>query len=392
MARHVETGQVPGLVTLVARHDGAESESHTVHVDVIGTKAIDDDAPLQRDAIFRIASLTKPIAAAAAMILVEDGVLELSDAVDEFLPELADRRVLRSLDGPLDDTVPATRAITVDDLLTFRMGFGTVMAPPDTHPIQTAERELQLGTLGPPWPPTPHTPDEWLRHFASLPLMYQPGEQWMYNTGSTVLGILLERASGQPLEAFLRQRLFEPLGMRDTAFSVSPDQRSRLTTAYAPDPATDTLNVLDGVEDSYWNNPPALPNAAGWLVSTIDDFWAFVAMLLANGVHDGERILSERSVELMTTDHLTREQRAPAGLFLGGHGGWGFGMLVPAADAPAASIPRGFGWDGGTGTTWRSDRTRGLTGILFTQRSMTSPEPPAVFNDFWIGAYGSITD
>lgn len=393
MARHVETGQMPGLITLVARHDGAEADAH---VDVIGTKAIDDDAPLERDAIFRIASLSKPIVAAAAMILVDDGVLELTDAVDEFLPELADRRVLRSLDGPLDDTVPANRAITVDDLLTFRMGFGSIMAPPDTYPIQTAERELQLGTLGPPWPPPPHTPDEWIRHFSTLPLMHQPGEKWMYNTGSTVLGILLERASGQPLEAFLRQRLFEPLGMRDTGFSVSPDQRSRFTTAYTPDPATDTLNVVDGVEDSYWSQPPALPNAAGWLVSTIDDFWAFVSMLLADGEYNEERILTERSVELMTTDHLTADQRASAGVFLREQDGWGLGMLVPAADAATStvspSIPGGFGWDGGTGTTWRSDRARGLTGVLFTQRAMTSPEPPAVFSDFWTGAYGMITE
>ena len=336
MARHVETGQMPGLITLVARHDAwpattctstssAPRHSVTTH-------------RCQRDAIFRIASLTKPITAAAAMLLVDDGVLELNGAVDEYLPELADRRVLRSLEAPLDDTVPANRAITLDDLLTYRMGFGAIMAPPDTYPIQTAERELQLGTLGPPWPPTPHTPDEWIRHFASLPLMHQPGEQWMYNTGSQVLGILLERAAGQPLEAFLRQRLFEPLGMRDTGFSVSPDQRSRFTTAYAPDPATGTLGVLDGVDDSYWNQPPALPNAAGWLVSTIDDFWAFVAMLLADGVHDGERILSERSVELMTTDHLTPEQRASAGVFLGEHDGWGLGMLVPGADAPASRV------------------------------------------------------
>ena len=394
MAWHVETGKLPGLITLVARHEGAEND---VHVDVIGTKAIDDDTPMPRDAIFRIASLTKPITAAAAMLLVDDGVLELDGAVDEYLPELADRRVLRSLEGPLDDTVPAERAITLDDLLTYRMGFGAIMVPPDTYPIQTAEAALELRTLGPPWPPTPHTPDEWIRHFASLPLIHQPGEQWMYNTGSQVLGILLERAAGQPLEAFLRQRLFEPLGMRDTGFSVSTDQRSRFTTAYAPDPATDVLGVLDGVEDSYWSQPPAMPNAAGWLVSTVDDFWAFVSMLLADGISNGERILTERSVELMTTDRLTPEQRASAGVFLGEHDGWGLGMLVPAADAPtsssnASSIPRGFGWDGGTGTAWRSDRARGLTGVLFTQRAMTSPEPPAVFDDFWTGAYDSIAD
>jgi CubicO group peptidase (beta-lactamase class C family) len=222
--------------------------------------------------------------------------------------------------------------------------------------------------------------------------MHQPGEQWMYNTGSQVLGILLERAAGQPLEAFLRQRLLDPLGMRDTGFSVSPEQRSRFTTAYAPDPAAGTLGVLDGVEDSYWSRPPAMPNAAGWLVSTIDDFWAFVTMLLADGTSNGERMLSERSVELMTTDHLTPEQRASAGVFLGEHDGWGLGMLVPATDAPASSTQRGFGWDGGTGTAWRSDRVRGLTGLLFTQRAMTSPEPPAVFDDFWSGAYASIHD
>jgi CubicO group peptidase (beta-lactamase class C family) len=389
LAAHVETGKVPGLISLVARHDPAGIGE--VHVDVIGTKAFDDADPMPRDAIFRIASLTKPITAAAAMILVDDGVLALDTPIDGYLPELADRRVLRRLDSPLDDTVAATRAITLDDLLTYRMGFGAIMAPPDTYPIQAAERELQLGTLGPPWPPTPHSPDEWIRHFASLPLMHQPGEQWMYNTGSQVLGVLLERAAGQPLEAFLRQRLFDPLGMRDTGFRVSPDQRSRFTTAYAPDPASGTLRVLDGVDDSYWSEPPALPNAAGWLVSTIDDFWAFVSMLLADGVREGERILSERSIESMTTDHLTSEQRASAGVFLGEHDGWGLGMLVPTAQARASAIRGGFGWDGGTGTTWRSDRAHGLTGVLFTQRAMTSPEPPALFDDFWDGVYRSVS-
>ncbi len=174
MAWHVETGKMPGLITLVARHG---RHHHDVHVDVIGAKAFGDAEPMPRDAIFRIASLTKPITAVAAMVLVDDGVLTLDTAVDEYLPELADRRVLRSLDAPLDDTVPAERAITLEDLLTFRLGFGAVMAPPDTYPIQVAERELQLCTLGPPWPPPSHTPDEWIGHFGSLPLMYQPGDQ-----------------------------------------------------------------------------------------------------------------------------------------------------------------------------------------------------------------------
>ena len=400
LARHVDTGTMPGLVALVARHGaepidpGRNGPAHVdlVHVDVIGTKAFGDAEPMRRDAIFRIASLTKPITAAAAMILVDDGVLTLDASVDDYLPELTDRRVLRGLDSSLDDTVPAERAITLDDLLTYRLGFGAIMAPPDTYPIQLAERELQLCTLGPPWPPPPHTPDEWIRHFGSLPLMHQPGERWMYNTGSQVLGVLLERAAGKPLEDFLRERLLEPLGMRDTGFSVSADQRSRFTTAYAPDPASGTIRVLDGVEDSYWSAPPTFPNAAGWLVSTVDDVWAFAAMLLADGTVDGGRILTSRSVDLMTTDHLTPEQRASATLFLGDHSGWGFGMAVPAAGTGRGDRGDrgGFGWDGGTGTTWRTDRARGLTGILFTQRAMTSPEPPAVFDDFWDGAYGSI--
>jgi CubicO group peptidase (beta-lactamase class C family) len=205
-----------------------------------------------------------------------------------------------------------------------------------------------------------------------------------------VLGVLLQRATGMPLENFLRERIFEPLGMHDTSFSVSPDQRSRFTTAYIPDTESGVINVLDGVDDSYWSAPPTFPNAAGWLVSTIDDFWAFAAMLLAGGTYNGERILSERSVELMTTNHLTADQRASAAMFLGEHRGWGYGMAVPKA--PSGSIPNGFGWDGGSGTTWQSDRAQGLTGILFTQRALTSSDPPAVFDDFWNGAYGSIAE
>ncbi|MGO9874909.1 MAG: serine hydrolase domain-containing protein [Acidimicrobiia bacterium] len=376
LSGHVERGALPGLIALVARHDH-------VHVDVLGTNAVGDRAPMPRDAIFRIASLTKPITAAATMILVDDGVLALDDPIDDLCPELANRRVLASIDAPLHDTVPARRAITVEDLLTFRCGFGAVMARRGTYPIQVAEAELQLATLGAPWPPTPHSPDAWIERLGSLPLMDQPGETWMYNTGAQVLGVLIERAAGRPLETFLRERLFGPLGMTDTAFSVSSGQRDRFTTAYAPDPVSGTLRILDRVDDSFWSAPPALANAAGWLVSTIDDFWAFVQMLVNDGTHAGERILTHGSVAQMTTDHLTASQRAHASTFLAG-AGWGFCMAAPAADG-TASAPGGFGWDGGTGTTWRSNLAHDLTGILFTQRAMTSPQPPEVFTDFWRG-------
>jgi len=385
MADHVERGEMPGLITLLARGPHR-------HVEAIGTAAFGDTAPLRRDAIFRIASLSKPVAAVAAMILVDDGVLRLADPVEEFLPELAGQRVLRSMDAELDDTVPAVRRITVEDLLTFRLGFGSVMKPPGTYPIQAAEARLQLRTLGPPWPPPPCTPDEWIRQFGTLPLMHQPGERWMYNTGAQVLGVLLQRAAGQPLEDLLGERLFGPLGMTDTAFSVPPANRGRFTTAYEPDPESGALAVLDSPGSSYWDVPPAFPNAAGWLVSTIDDFWSFVRLLLSGGMHGGRRILSQTSARRMLTDQLTAGQRAGAAPFLGGDTSWGLGLAVPAAGPSAAAIPRGFGWDGGTGTTWRSDPRTGLTGILFTQRSMTSPEPPQAFTDFWRAAYDCLAD
>src|SRR5271167_1106825 len=194
MARYVERGEVPGIVTLVSRRD-------EVHVDAIGTKVVGGSDPIRRETIFRIASMTKPITAAAAMILAEECKLRLDDPVDRLLPELADRKVLQRLDGPLDETVQAERPITVRDLLTFRMGFGIVMAPPGTYPIQRAVSELQL-FQGPPQPQTPPGPDEWIRRFGPLPLMHQPGEKWMYHTGSDLLGVLIARASGRPFERF----------------------------------------------------------------------------------------------------------------------------------------------------------------------------------------------
>src|SRR5215472_14565607 len=382
LAPLVERRTVPGLVALVAR--GAD-----VHVEVLGAPALDDPAPLRRDAIFRIASLTKPIAAAGAMALVDDRVLTLGDPVEKYLPELAGRRVLRRLEGPLDDTVPAERSIEVEDLLTFRLGFGSIMAPPGTYPIQAAEDELGLRTLGPPWPPPPFDSDEWIARFATLPLMHQPGAGWRYNTGAQVLGVLIERATGQPLEAFLRSRLLAPLGMVDTAFSVPAEKQPRFTTAYLPD-AGGQLRLLDPPAGGWWNQPPAMANAAGMLVSTLDDLWAFVAMLLAGGVHGGERVLSAASVAAMTRDHLTAEQRESSRLFLGEHGGWGYGMAAPGPITGEPPVPWGFGWDGGTGTKWRSDPARGLTTILLTQRAMGSPEPPPIYREFWEAAYGAI--
>jgi CubicO group peptidase (beta-lactamase class C family) len=379
MAAHVESGHLPGLVTLAADGGG-------VHVDTIGTPSFDDESALARDAIFRIASLTKPITAVATMALVEEGLLRLDEPIDDLVPELSGRRVLRAIDAELDDTVPANRPITVEDLLSFRFGFGSVMAPPGSYPIQRAEAELGLQSIGgPPWPPVALDVDGWIGALGSLPLMYQPGERWLYNSSAQVLGVLLARASGRALELVLRERIFEPLGMADTGFTVPADHLGRLTTLYRPDPDSGGLSVLDGVVDSWWSTPPTFPDASGSLVSTIDDYWSFVSMLLAGGAGRGERILSPESVALMTADRLTSSQREASELFLGRYGGWGLGLAVPAAGSAGQPLPYGIGWDGGTGTTWRSNPRSGVTGIVFTQREATSPAPPPVIEDFWAG-------
>jgi CubicO group peptidase (beta-lactamase class C family) len=345
---------------------------------------------MRRDSLFRITSMTKPVTAVAAMILVEECKLRLDDPVDPFLPELADRRVLRRIDGPLDDTVPAHRTITLRDLLTFRMGYGLILAPPDSYPIQRAERELELMT-GPPLPRTPHNPDEWLRRLGTLPLLQQPGEQWLYNTGSDVLGVLIARAAGQPLEEFFRERIFEPLGMRDTSFAVPVGKLDRLADCYLFNPDTSTLELHDAAADSAWSRPPAFPRGADGLVSTIDDYYAFGRMLLNQGRHGDTRILARPTVELMATDQLTPGQRANAGPILGDNRGWGFGVSVVLTRDDIAASPGRFGWDGGYGTSWASDPREDLVGILMIQRP-AFPNSPGLGVDFWTATYQAIDD
>ncbi len=386
MSSYVERGEVPGMVTLVSRRG-------EVHVDAMGMKAVGGRDPIRRDMIFRISSMTKPITAAAAMILVEECKLRLDEPVDRLLPELAGRKVLKRLDGPLEDTVPANRPIIVRDLLTFLMGFGMVMAPPGTYPIQKAIGELLLGQ-GPPTPSIPPAPDEWIRRLGTLPLMHQPGEEWMYNTGADVLGVLISRASGQPLETFLRERIFEPLGMKDTGFSVHAAKIDRLATSYWSNPETGALELYDEAKGGQWSRPPAFPSAAGGLVSTIDDYLAFGQMMLNKGRHGTTRILSRPSVETMTTDQLTPEQKAVSGLVPGyfdSHG-WGFCMSVITRRVDVAGTIGRFGWDGGLGTSWCSDPKEDMVLILMTQRSWDSPSPPGVGLDFWTSAYQAIDD
>ncbi|MEV6596975.1 serine hydrolase domain-containing protein [Actinoplanes sp. NPDC051346] len=361
MAARVERGEFPGIVTLVARGD-------QVRVDAIGTTAFGGDVPMRRDTIFRIASLTKPVLAAAAMILVEDDVLDLEEPVHRLLPELAGQRVLARIDGPLDDTVAAHRPATVEDLLTFRLGFGMITEPSfdPPWPVNQRANELEL-VLGPPDPRTPHDPDEWIRRFGTLPLMRQPGEQWQYNVGSLVLGVLVARAAGKPLGEVLRERLFDPLGMRETGFWLPASRARELPTYYMTDPGTRTMTEHTDTAPEIWSEPPIFPSGAGGLVSTVDEFYAFARMLLDRGIHGGTRLLSEQSVELMTSNRLTSGQVESAGQILGG-AGWGLGMAVTVA-ADETSGPGRYGWSGGYGTTWFNDPHEGLTAIAFTQVS-----------------------
>lgn len=387
MAGYVERGTIPGIVTAVSRHG-------ETHVEAIGAKAVDGD-PIRRDTIFRIASLTKPVAAAAAMILVEECRLRLDDPVDDLLPELAGRKVLKRLDGPLDgpgDTVPAKRSITLRDLLTLRMGFGFILkAEASGYPIMQAANRNQF-LLGPPKPLTLPEPDEWMRRLGSLPLMHQPGEVWMYDVSIDVLGVLIARAADQPLETFLRERIFEPLDMKDTSFSVPAEKLDRLAVSYEPD-QTGGLEVYDSADDkSQWSRPPAFPMASGGLVSTVDDFLAFGRMMLNGGRHGDERILSRPSVELMTTVQITPEQRAGAGVFLSEQRSWGLGMSVITRRDEVSAVPGRFGWEGGLGTSWGSDPKEDMVSILLTQVSWTSPEGPKVYSDFWTSAYQAIDD
>jgi CubicO group peptidase (beta-lactamase class C family) len=385
MAGHVEGGAVPGIVTLVSRRD-------EVHVDAIGMKAFGGSDPMRRDTIFRIASVTKPIVAAAAMVLVEECALRLDEPVDLRLPELADRKVLRAIDSPLEDTVPANRPITLRDLLTFRLGIGAVMVFPPRYPIQQAMTEAGVG----PGPALPaHSPDELMKRFGSLPLVHQPGERWLYNSGSDIL-------PGRP---DLARRRHEPRGVpagadlraaghNDTSFSVPERKPDRLASSYWTNPSTGEFEVFDGVDDSRWASPPVFESGAGGLVSTVDDLLSFGQMMLKGGKHRNERILSRRSVELMTTDHITPEQKEVSGFFPGfwDDHGWGFGVSIMTRRDDLAATPGRYGWDGGYGTSWYVDPEEELIGILMTQRVWDSPSPPGVLLDFWTSAYQAIDE
>ncbi len=381
MTGYVERAEVPGLVLAVSRHGEAVIEP-------IGA-AHPDGTPIRDDTIFRISSLTKPVTAAATMICVEECKLRLDEPVDRLAPELADRVVLRRPDGPLDDTVPAERPITVRDLLTFTWGLGMVIAPPGTLPLQRAMDDLELNQ-SPPLAASPPPPQEWLRRLGTLPLLHQPGAGWMYHTGSDVLGVLIARATGVPFDQFLRERVFEPLKMADTGFSVPEASLPRLATGVEDN----GVDVYDTVAGSRWRTPPVFPSGAFGLVSTVPDYLAFGEMILHEGRYDGGRLLSRASIEMMTSDQLTAGQKQGSGPwapYFADHG-WGFGMSVATARQDLGEPAGRYGWNGALGAVWYADPGEDLDLILMTGCAKNVFMPPPIYRDFWTLAYSAIND
>ena len=367
--QHVDTGEIPGAVALVARRGHVE-------VEAVGTLAL-GGPPMTRDAVFRVASITKPIVAAAAMQLVDEGRMVLDDPIARWLPELAEPRVVRTPGAGVDDVVPAHRPVTVEHVLSSRAGWGfpaDFSLPAVQLLMATVHAHLLEPALVAP-------PDAWVAELAQVPLLHQPGEGWLYNTAYDLLGVLVARVAGRPLAEVMAERLFAPLGMRDTGFAVPAGARDRTTTSYRP---TDdgTLELVDPPQ-GHWSTPPAFASGAGGLVSTADDWFAFGRMLLAEGVaDDGRRVLSREAVRAMTTDCLTPDQREAGRLFLEGQG-WGYGGSVDVVASDPWTVPGRYGWVGGTGTAAHVVPATGAVTILLTQRELTGPASPPLMQAFW---------
>jgi CubicO group peptidase (beta-lactamase class C family) len=384
LERHVGEGRIPGMVAAVF-HRGRE------HVETIGTMGFDCHVPMRRDALFRLASTTKPITAVGAMILVEECRLRLDDPVDQWLPELSNRTVLRTIESPLEDTVPVKRPITLRDLLTFRSGYGEVFFLAPASPLQQALVEARLPLSE--WP-FAGSNDEFMQRLGRLPLAHQPGERWLYHMSAEILGVLIARVAGQSLGEFLRDRIFEPLGMTDTGFRVPETELDRLPPGYGTDLVTGRLGELYQAGRGYCVGPTVFESGAGGLVSTADDLLAFGRSLLGNREYAGERILSRPTIELMTRDHLPPEQKEIANFFphFWENRGWGLGLSVITARHDIADAPGRFGWDGAFGTSWYVDPKEELVGVLLMQRRPDQLAIPPIVFDFWNSVYQLIED
>ncbi|HEX3379554.1 MAG TPA: serine hydrolase domain-containing protein [Paraburkholderia sp.] len=382
MQGYVERGEVAGVVSLVWRR------GEIGYFEPLGLRDEAAQLPMERDTLFRIASMTKPVTSAAIMMLIEEDRLALDTPISLWLPELAAPRVLRDPTGPLEQTDPIRAPLTVLDLLTHRAGFAYHFTA--TGPLAEAYASAFNGF------DAAGGNSAWLARIAALPLMFQPGSRWHYGVATDVLGVLIERVSGVPLGEFFRTRIFEPLGMRDTAFWVPDTQLARLATAYNIDPGTRRRVVEDHAAASRWANPRRFQSGGGGLVSTAEDYLQFAQLLLGRGRVGAIRLLSHRSVDLMRSNFLSRDQRRLPAF---GHVIWagqGFGLGLSIVDDPAQQLPLGyrslgsFGWPGAYGTSWFADPVENLIGLMLIQRRSIDPFPMAI--DFERRVYDSIDD
>jgi CubicO group peptidase (beta-lactamase class C family) len=365
---HVSSGSLPGAVGLLARGDSVEFAA-------VGSASL-GGPPMTRDSIFRLASVTKPITAAAVMLLVDDGAIRLDDPVDRWLPELASPMVVRTPASDPDDVVPAARKITVFDLLTFCAGYGFAsnFELPAVQRLFSVQKDGRNPQSFPP-------PDVWMADLGQVPLLCQPGEAWLYDTCATIQGVLVSRVSGQSLPGFMAERIFGPLGMTDSAFVVPAAKRDRFTSYYQTT-SDGALELADG-PDGQWSTPPAFALGNGGLAGTADDLLAFAKMLLVDGnAPGGLPLLSKEAVHAMMTDQTTPAQRELSQLFLDGQG-WGFGGSVDIATIDPWNVPGRYGWVGGTGTAMHIVPTAGSVAILLTQVAAEGPAASRYMNDFW---------
>jgi CubicO group peptidase (beta-lactamase class C family) len=362
IADAVEHGEIPGAVILVAGLDRVHAH------EAIGASTI-GGTPMRRDSLFRIASMTKPVVSATAMWLVEAGRLRLEDPVARHLPALSTLAVLKSPQS--GEIEPAERPVTVLDLLTHRAGFaypGTAEGlPVDLLRAFNAEFLPNLRE------------DEWLERLAQVPLMHQPGKAFTYGFSTDVLGLLIAGVEGQSLGRVLKDRIFGPLGMDQTTFRVSRGDRERLVGAYSRDLEHGALTKIAPALDCQVAVDGAFESGGAGLVSTARDYLRFARFLLSGQDATGKSMLSQRSLALMTSNHLTPEQRRLPTFGLPDY--WseqGFGLGVSVLDRPGAARSKSvgrYGWAGAYGTLWLNEPCHGLTALLMAQVMTLEAQP-----------------
>jgi CubicO group peptidase (beta-lactamase class C family) len=365
MQAAIDSKQLAGIVTMVARHGKIVQQKSDGLRDIAGAK------PMEKDTIFRIYSMTKPITGVAMMILFEEGKWKPGDPIAKYIPEFADLKVYAGTDatGSVRLEAPA-HAPTIGELMSHAAGFtyGYFGDTPVDKMYQQSH-PLQAGSL-----------KEFINRLAKLPLVYQPGEGWIYSVAVDVQGYLVEKLSGRPLPDFVRERIFEPLGMKDTAFFVPQEKISRLATVYTTDAKNPNLTPVP--HDAGVSRAPGLPSGGGGLYSTAGDYLRFAQMLLNGGELNGVRILAPSTVQLMRSNHLP--ERLMTGKFGIGlytmQPGLGFGYDFAVFEDPVKfGSPAGKGtylWDGVAGTWFWIDPANNLVFVGMIQRMMTAPGAP----------------